>query len=72
MSRSQYKIYDTTYPYFMTSSCIEGITLFSDPDAAQILLESLLFLQEERGVTLCLRSHVESLSYRCSGRRFII
>lgn len=52
MGRSSYKIYDTCYPYFMTSSCIQGFPLFSDPEVARIVLESLGFLQEQRGVTL--------------------
>jgi REP element-mobilizing transposase RayT len=52
MGRSAYKIYETVYPYFMTSSFVNGLPLFADPDAAQIVLDSLLFLQSKREVTL--------------------
>ncbi len=52
MSRSHYKIYDTNYPYFMTSSFVEGIPVFAYPDAAQIVLNSLVFLQTKREVAL--------------------
>jgi len=52
MGRSSYRIYDTSYPYFMTSSFIQGFPIFSDPESAQIVLESLKFLQEKRRVTL--------------------
>jgi len=52
MSRSPYKIYETEYPYFMTSSFVEGLPLFGDRDVAQIMLDSLIFLQHQREVTL--------------------
>jgi hypothetical protein len=52
MSRSHYKIYETAYPYFMTSSFVEGIPVFADLDAAKIVLNSLVFLQTRRAVKL--------------------
>lgn len=52
MSRSNYKIYETSYPYFMTSSFVENIPIFGDPDAVKIMLDSLIFMQTKREVTL--------------------
>lgn len=52
MARSPYKIYGEEYPYFITSSIVEGYPLFADRDAAKVLLDSLVFLQEKREVTL--------------------
>jgi len=48
MGRSRYKIYDQSYPYFMTSSIVEGIPLFSDPVLVQPVLESICFIQTRR------------------------
>lgn len=52
MGRSRYKIYENYYPYFITSSCIDGISLFADTELATILLDSIDFLQKDREVTL--------------------
>ncbi|WP_310687310.1 REP-associated tyrosine transposase [Aliifodinibius sp. S!AR15-10] len=52
MGRSRYKIYDDVYPYFITSSIMQGYPLFSRPPVARIILNSLSFLQERRQVTL--------------------
>lgn len=52
MSRTRYKVYDAAYPYFLTSSIVEGYPLFSNPLAAEIVLESFTFLQEKRNVSL--------------------
>lgn len=52
MSRSRYKIYETEYPSFLTSSIVEGIPLFANPEISTIILEGLHFLQESREVVL--------------------
>ncbi|MDZ7718751.1 MAG: transposase [Balneolaceae bacterium] len=52
MSRSRYKIYETEYPYFLTSSIIDGIPLFSIPEIAELILDGFQFLQESRDVDL--------------------
>lgn len=52
MSRSRYKIYETEYPYFITSSIVDGIPLFVNPEIAQFILEALKFLQKSRDVEL--------------------
>jgi len=52
MGRSRYKIYEEEYPYFITSSIVGGYPIFSMPEAAQIVLDGLIFLQNERDVQI--------------------
>jgi putative transposase len=52
MSRSRNRVYDPDYPYFITSSVVEGYPLFAIPEASRILLDALLFLQEKRNTEL--------------------
>ena len=48
MARSRYRVYDSSYPYFITSSLAEGYPIFSNPLAAQIVLDALNFIQTKR------------------------
>lgn len=52
MGRSRYKIYDSHYPCFITSSVIAGIPLFSNPEIAKIVMDALLFIQDKNEVEL--------------------
>lgn len=52
MGRSRYKIYEEHYPYFITSTFNDQLSLFADQEVAKIVLNSLQFLQEERFVTI--------------------
>lgn len=52
MSKNGYKIYDESYPYFITTGVHFGLPLFSNPNAAKIILDNLQFLKEEREVLL--------------------
>lgn len=52
MGRSRYKVYDSDYPHFITSSVVEGYPIFSNPKAAKVLLQALQFLQLERDTIL--------------------
>jgi REP element-mobilizing transposase RayT len=52
MGRSRYKIYEEHYPYFITSTFNEQLSLFADQEVAKIVLDSLQFLQKERLITL--------------------
>lgn len=52
MGRSRYKFHESYYTYFITSSIIEGIPLFSDPHIANIVLHSFGFIQSEWDVKL--------------------
>jgi len=45
MARSRYKIFDNEYPYFVTGTTVDWITVFTKPDLVQILLDSLTFMQ---------------------------
>lgn len=53
MSRTRYKIYESEYPYFITSNVVEGYPLFSNHLAAEIILKGLTFLQVKRNTMLC-------------------
>lgn len=52
MGRSRYKFYEEHYPYFITSTLLEELPLFSKPNIVQILLDQLTFLQQQRAVNL--------------------
>ncbi|NGP77965.1 transposase [Balneolaceae bacterium YR4-1] len=52
MARSTYKVLDNRYPYFITSSTVDWLPIFSNPGPANIILESLRFLQINKKVTL--------------------
>ena len=53
MSRTRYKIFETEYPYFITSNVVDGYPRFSNPLAAEIILRGLTFLQDRQNTTLC-------------------
>ena len=46
VARSRYKKFDNEYPYFVTGTIIQWLPLFSNPEVAQIVLDSLAFMQE--------------------------
>jgi putative transposase len=48
MSRSRYKFYNVAQPYFLTMTVVSWYPLFSNTRIAQIILDSLKFLQRER------------------------
>lgn len=52
MSRSSYKVFETEYPYLVTCSIVNWLPLFSIPATVQIILDSLEFHQQQRGLTL--------------------
>jgi REP element-mobilizing transposase RayT len=52
MGRSQYKIYETHFPYFLTSTIADSIPLFSDPEIAQLILDGLVYMQTSRDVEI--------------------
>ena len=47
MARSRYKTFNDQYPYYLTSTIVEWKPLFLDPTVAQIIIDSLRFLQKE-------------------------
>ena len=46
MARSRYKIFEDHYPHFFTSTVVGWMPLFGSPPIAQVILDSLRFLQE--------------------------
>ncbi|MBN2413242.1 transposase [candidate division KSB1 bacterium] len=52
MGRSRYKIYDNNYPYFVTCTVVNWLPIFSNPQIAQIILDSLLFLINNKRIIL--------------------
>jgi len=52
MSRSRYRIHNDEMPYFHTCTILEWLPVFTRPPAAQIILDALRFMQEQRGQML--------------------
>jgi len=52
MGRSRYKYYESKDPYFISTSIINGLPIFSIPDAVNIVIQSLKFLQKQRNTTI--------------------
>ena len=47
MGRSRFKFHEEHYPYFLTHTIVDGVPLFDDPILAEIILDSLAFIQNE-------------------------
>jgi REP element-mobilizing transposase RayT len=52
MSRTRYRFFENEFPYFMTSSVVAWLPVFSHPPFVEIILDSWRFLQRERDVTI--------------------
>lgn len=52
MGRDRYIIHQTEYPYFVTCNIINGLPLFAYPHLTQIILEALVYLQQENKAIL--------------------
>lgn len=52
MPRSRYRIFEDCYPYFMTCTVVGWLPIFTHPEAVEMVLDSLRFLQRERGLQL--------------------
>jgi putative transposase len=52
MSRTRYKTFEHTYPYFVTCTIVGWLPVFSNRESAEIALRSLQFLQEQQRLTL--------------------
>jgi putative transposase len=48
MGRSRYKIYNTEVPHFLTMTVVDWPPIFSNREIADIILDSLRYLQEEK------------------------
>ena len=47
MGRSRYKIYEPTYPYFITCTILHWIPIFTRTETTDIIFDSLKYLQKE-------------------------
>ena len=47
MGRSRYKIYESTYPHFITCTILHWIPIFTRTETTNIIFDSLKFLQKE-------------------------
>ncbi len=52
MGRSRYKIFEDQYPHFFTSTVVNWTPIFGNRPIAQIILDSLQFLQEHNRLTV--------------------
>ena len=52
MGRSRYKFHEEHYPYFVTSTIVEGLPLFMDARICDIVLDALKYAQHENNVIL--------------------
>ena len=52
MTRSRYRIFETTYPYFMTCTIVGWLPVFTRREAVNIVLDSWRFAQRERELKL--------------------
>ena len=52
MTRNRYRILDTDHPYFITATIIEWLPLFTDPRIVQFILDSMLFMQEQKRIVI--------------------
>ena len=52
MTRTRYKIYETEYPYFITSTVNSWLPIFTRQEAADIVFDSWRYLQSERELKL--------------------
>lgn len=52
MARTRYRIYDPSAPHFLTATTVHWLPLFSRPEHAFVVLQSLRFLHEADAWTL--------------------
>ena len=53
MAKSRYKVYEgDTLPYFITATTVNWLPLFTNPDIAKIIIDSLAFLQSRQRISL--------------------
>ena len=52
MTRSRYRIYESSYPHFLTCTIVGWLPIFARPPIVNIILDSWRFLQKERELQL--------------------
>jgi len=67
MPYTKYQIHDERYPHFITCSVVDGIPIFSMPECAEIILNSLGFLRDERQIKIIayviMENHLHAILY---------
>jgi REP-associated tyrosine transposase len=66
MPRSSYRFIEKDQPHFVTSTVVEWLPLFTNPDIVEIVFESLRFMQRERGLVIyayvILENHIHMIA----------
>ena len=52
MGRSRYKIYEPTYPHFVTCTILNWLPIFTRQESVEIIIQSLKHLQKEEDLKL--------------------
>lgn len=52
MARSNFKFYESEFPYFLTCSVVDGIDLFTDKNISEIVLQSLVHIQSKMKIKI--------------------
>ena len=52
MPSSRYRIFEQSHPYFLTSTVVAWLGVFTHPPFVDIILDSWRFLQRERGIRI--------------------
>jgi len=52
MGRSRYKIYEPTYPHFVTCTVLNWLPVFTREESVMVLIESLKHLQKAENLKL--------------------
>jgi hypothetical protein len=62
MGRSHYKIYNTEVPHFLTMTVVDWLPIFANREIADIIFDSLRYLQEEKKAKLYAYVIMENVS----------
>jgi hypothetical protein len=72
MTRTRYRICETTQPYFLTRTVVGWTPVFTRPETVQIVLDSWRFLQENRGLVIfgyvILENHLHMIAFADGAR----
>jgi REP element-mobilizing transposase RayT len=67
MTRTRYRICETTQPHFLTCTVVGWTPVFTRPETVQIVLDSWRFLQENRGLVIfgyvILENHLHMIAF---------
>ena len=65
MTRTRYRIFEDSHPYFMTCTIVGWLAIFTRPEAVQIIFDSWNFLRQEKGFRLygcCRNSNILTIT----------